>query len=459
MDDKKAALFERYTIPKAVATLAIPSVISCLVMVLYNMADTYFVGMLQDPVQTAGVSLGATVILSFNAITNLFGTGASSSMSRSLGRKDYEGARRCASFCFWLALLCAVLIAAGYSLFRAPVLSLLGADETTAQATADYLFWTCTCGAVPAIMNVVLSNMVRSEGEVLHASIGVMSGCLLNIVLDPFLILPQFAGMGAAGAGAATFISNCVACLYMLVIVYLHRKNTIVCLSPLRFGFNKQLTLDVFGVGVPASIQNLLNVTGTLVLNNFAAAFGAAAVSAIGIAHKVNMMPMYLAMGITQGVMPFISYNYASGARKRMKDCILFVLKLSVVITIVLAAALFVFSADVVRLFLDNEEVVMHGEKLLRAMSLGVPFLSVDFLGVAVYQAIGKGRYSLAFAIARKIVLEIPALILFNKLMPLYGMGYAQPFAELVLTIAAVFMLRKIFREAPEQKQPTAAEP
>ena len=203
-------------------------------------------------------------------------------------------------------------------------------------------------------------------------------------------------------------------------------------------------------MGVPASIQNLLNVTGTLVLNNFAAAYGAAAVSAIGIAHKVNMMPMYLAMGITQGVMPFISYNYSSGARKRMKDCILFVLKLSIVITVILAAALFIFSADVVRLFLDNEEVVMHGEKLLRAMSLGVPFLAVDFLGVAVYQAIGKGRYSLAFAIARKIVLEIPALILFNRLMPLYGMGYAQPFAELVLTIAAAFMLRKIFREAPK---------
>ena len=451
MNEKKIAMFESDPIPKAVATLAIPSVLSCLVMILYNMADTYFVGMLQDPVQTAGVSLGATVILSFNAITNLFGTGASSSMSRSLGRKDYDGARRCASFCFWLALFCAVCISLGYTCFRPSVLSLLGADQTTAEATADYLFWTCTCGAIPAVMNVVLSNMVRSEGEVLHASIGVMSGCLLNILLDPFLILPRFAGMGAAGAGAATCLSNCVACLYMLAVIFAHRKNTIVCLSPLRFAFKKDLTLDVFGVGIPASIQNLLNVTGTLVLNNFAAVYGAAAVSAIGISHKVNMMPMYLAMGITQGVMPFISYNYASGDRKRMKDCILFVLRLSVIITLLLAALLFFFSADVIRLFLDNEEVVLHGEKLLRAMSLGVPFLAIDFLGVAVYQAIGKGRYSLGFAIARKIVLEIPALVLFNHLLPLYGMGYAQPFAELVLAIAAGFMLRMIFREAPNR--------
>ena len=450
MDNKKAALFEQYPIPKAVAALAVPSVISCVVMVLYNMADTYFVGMLQDPIQTAGVSLGATVILSFNAVTNLFGTGASSSMSRALGRKDYDGARRCASFCFWLALLCGVLISAGYSLFRTPVLSLLGADETTAQATSDYLFWTCTCGAVPAIMNIVLSNMVRSEGEAMHASIGVMSGCLLNIVLDPFLILPRFLGMGAAGAGAATFLSNCVACLYMLAVIFLHRKSTVVCLSLRRFSFRKELALDVFGVGVPAAIQNLLNVTGTLVLNNFAAVYGAAAVSAIGIAHKVTMMPMYLSMGIAQGVMPFISYNYSSGARRRMKDCILFVLKMTIAISLVLGILLFLFSGDVVRLFLDNDEVVLHGEKLLRAMSLCVPFLAIDFLGVAVYQSIGRGSYSLAFAVARKIVLEIPALILFNRLLPLYGLGYAQPFAELVLAVAAALMLRKIFRESPD---------
>ena len=458
MDDRKTAIFERYSIPRAVAVLAVPSAISCLVMVLYNMADTYFVGMLRDPVQTAGVSLGATMVLSFNAITNLFGIGASSCMSRALGRKNYEGAKRCASFCFWLALLCGVIISVGYSVFRTPVLALLGADETTAQATADYLYWTCSWGAVPAILNLVLSNMVRSEGETLHAGIGVMSGCLLNIVLDPFLILPQFAGMGAAGAGAATFLSNCVACLYLLLIVYLHRKSTIVCLSPRRFGFNKALALDVFGVGIPASIQNLLNVTGSLVLNNVAADFGADAVSAIGIAHRVNLMPMFLAMGITQGVMPFVSYNYASGARKRMKDCILFVLKLTSVITVILAVALFIFPANVVRLFLDDEEVVMHGEQLMRAMSLGVPFLTVDFLSVAVYQAIGRGRYALAFAIARKLVLEIPATILFNRLLPLYGMGYAQLFAEAVLTVAAAFLLRKIFREAPGTDRPDARE-
>lgn len=448
MDSKKIDLFENYSIPKSVAKLAIPSLMGCIVMILYNIADTYFVGLLGSEVESAAVSLAAPVLLAFNAINNLFGVGGSSMMSRSLGKRDYDTVKKTAAFSFYMAAICSVIISIIYTVFKGGFLNLLGADEFTGGATANYLFWTVTCGAAPAILNVVLSNMVRSEGEAMHASVGVMSGCFLNIILDPFFVLPQFLGMGAAGAGCATFIANCFSLLYLLAVVFKKRKTTCVCLNPVKFSFRKDIVREVFGVGIPASIQNLLNVTGTVILNNFTAIYGAAAVSAMGISHKVYLLPMYVSMGITQGVMPLISYNYTSGNRKRMKDAIMYVLKLTLIITISMAILFYIFAGNFVRLFIDVDSIVSHGKILLRAMSIGIPFLAIDFMVVAVFQATGKGKYSLIFAIMRKIVLEIPAIIILNKIYPLYGMGYSQPFAELVLAVAAVFMLKKIFKES-----------
>ncbi len=330
---------------------------------------------------------------------------------------------------------------------KAPLLALLGADDVTLTATAAYMHWTVTCGAVPAILNVVLAYMVRSEGASFHASIGTMSGCLLNIVLDPIFILPWGLNMGAAGAGLATFLSNCVACLYFFILLYIRRNSTCVCIRPRAFCLQKDIMLGVFGVGIPASIQNLLNVTGMTILNNFTSAFGADAVAAMGITQKIYMVPMYVCMGISQGIMPLVSYNYASGNRKRMRSSIVFSGSISV--GFITAAALFFFvGADsVVRFFMDNVSIIGYGVRFLRGFCLGLPFLCMDFLAVGVFQALGYGRKALVFAIMRKIILEIPALFLLNFLFPLYGLAYAQFCAEFVLAVAAVVELYLIFRK------------
>ena len=445
MEQKKTELFESWPIPKAVANLAVPSVIATLVMVLYNIADTYFVGMLNEPIQTAAVTLAAPVILAFNAINNLFGVGSGSLISRALGRKDSQLAKKASSFGFFLSVISALLISVFFFVFKNSLLSFLGADSQTAVATAEYLFWTVGFGAVPAILNVVMSNMVRSEGCSMHASIGVISGCILNIILDPFFVLPQFLGMGAAGAGCATFISNTVAMLYLVILSVVKGKKTCVSMDIRNFSFDRIVVREVFGVGLPSAVQNLLNVTGSIILNNFTSVFGASAVSAMGIAHKINMLPLYVSMGMTQGVMSLIGYNWASGNKERMKATVVFVLKATIVIGVVMSIGLFFGSDSLIRIFMNNDEIVMHGGKLLRLMSLGVIFLSVDFLGVAVYQAIGKGKYSLFFAILRKIVLEIPLIIILNRVWPLYGMGLSQPIAEFILSIAAGLMLIHIF--------------
>lgn len=446
-DPKKTELFETMPIPKAVATLAVPTVLSSLVMVIYNLADTYFVGFINDPVQSAAVTLAAPVLLAFNAVNNLFGVGCSSLMSRALGEKDYDTVRRTSSFGFYCAAASALFISLLCTLFRPGLLGVLGADADTFDATAQYMFWTVTCGAAPSILNVVLASMVRAEGASLHASVGTMSGCLLNVVLDPVFIMPWGLGMGAAGAGCATFISNCVACTYFLVLIRCKGGNTYVSVNFRQFAFRKKIVAGICAVGIPAAIQNLLNVTGMTVLNNFSAGFGTDAVAAMGITHKINMVPMYVSMGMGQGLAPLVGYNYASGNGKRMKDGILFTVRIALVFICAASLCYYIFAGNLISMFMKNEAIVSYGSRFLRGFCLGLPFLAMDFLAVGVFQAVGMGKASFTFAILRKVVLEIPALYILNWLWPLYGLAYSQLCAEVVLACAAVIVLARLFKK------------
>lgn len=452
-DTKKTELFERLPVSKAVMTLSIPTIISSLVMVIYNLADTYFVGILNDPVQNAAVTLAAPVLLAFNAINNLFGVGSSSMMSRALGKKDYDTVYRSSAYGFYFALFSGLLFSLLCTVFNSPLLRLLGTDAGTIDATADYLKWTVCWGAAPAILNVVMAYMVRAEGASLHASLGTMSGCMLNIILDPVFILPWGLNMGAAGAGLATFLSNCAACAYFFVLLFIKRGRTYVCIRPSMLRFRKSILLGICGVGVPASIQNLLNVTGMTVLNNFTSAFGADAVAAMGIVQKINMVPLQIALGFSQGIMPLISYNYASGNTGRMKKTFLFTAKIALSFLLAVTIGYYLFAGTLTRMFMKNEMIVSYGTDFLRGLCISLPFLCMDFLAVGVFQACGLGKKALLFAILRKIILEIPALYLLNYFFPLYGLAYAQPAAEIILAAAAVIVLIRLFRKLEKNPQ------
>ena len=453
-DAQKTELFESMPIPRAVMKLAIPTVLSSLVMVLYNLADTYFVGMLNNAVENAAVTLAAPLLLAFNAVNNLFGVGSSSMMSRSLGKKDYETVYRSAAFGFYCSIFAGLLFSIAYTVFQVPLLNLLGATEETLGATIGYARWTVTFGAVPAILNVVLAYLVRAEGAAMHASIGTMSGCFLNILLDPIFILPWGLNMGAEGAGLATFLSNCVACLYFFVLLYVKRGRTYVCVNPKMFSFKRHIVVGVCAVGIPASIQNLLNVTGMSVLNNFTSAFGSNAVAAMGIAQKINSVTVQIALGLSQGLMPLISYNYASGNIKRMKKTFFFTARIALVFLVLMEIAYYAGARTWVGLFMQDQQIVDYGARFLRGFCLGMPFLAIDFLAVGVFQACGLGKNAFLFAILRKVVLEIPALFILNALFPLYGLAYAQFAAELVLAIAAVIVLARLFRRLERRYQP-----
>lgn len=453
-DSKKVYLFEEMPLSRAIMTLSIPTILSSLVMVLYNLADTYFVGMLNDPIQNAAVTLAAPVLLAFNAVNNLFGVGTSSMMSRALGSRDYDTVRRSSAFGFYCSLISGVLFSLVCTAFKNPLLAMLGASADTVSATASYMRWTVSFGAAPAILNVVMAYMVRSEGASLHASIGTMSGCLLNIVLDPIFILPQGLNMGAAGAGLATFLSNCVACLYFFVLLYVKRGHTYVCIHPAMFRPTAGVVRGICGVGIPASIQNLLNVTSMTFLNNMTSSFGSDAVAAMGISQKINMVPLQIALGLSQGIMPLISYNYASGNVQRMKRALISTVQISMSFLLLITVGYYVGAGQLIRMFMDNETIVGYGSRFLRAMSLAQPFLCLDFIAVGVFQACGMGGKALLFAVLRKIVLEIPALYLLNQLVPLYGLPFAQPLAELILATVAVYVLIRLFRDLEKRYNP-----
>ena len=446
-ENRKKILFEEMPVPKAVLTLSVPTVVSSLVALLYSLADTYFVGMMNDPVQTAAVTLAAPVLLAFNAVNNLFGVGSSSMMSRALGRGDMKTLRQSSAFGFYGALISGILYSVVCALLMGPLLRLLGADATTAGVTADYMFWTVTLGATPSILNVVMAYLIRSEGATLHASIGAMSGCLLNIALDPLFILPSGLNMGAEGAALATLLSNCFATSYFFGYLFFKRRTTCVCISPKEFTLRREIVGGVCTVGVPASIQNLLNVVSHMLLNNLVSPYGAAALAGMGIASKIAMIPWYVSNGISQGVMPLVGYTCAARRIDRMKHALTFSVKLSESVLCAMALTCCAFSRQITGAFIDDAATVAYGSAFLYGMSLSVPFLAMDFLAVGVFQAVGRGSLSLLMALLRKAVLEIPALFVLNAIWPLYGLSCAQLFAEICMAgIGTALLLRLIRR-------------
>ena len=452
--DKKTYLFEQAPLGRACASLAVPTIISSLVTVLYNLADTYFVSMLNDSIQNSAVTLAAPVMLAFNAVNNLFGVGSSSLMSRSLGCKDYDTVAKSSAFGFYCSLFAGLLFSLLCVVFRGGLLTLIGTDENTRAATDAYMLWTVYFGAAPCILNVVMAYLVRAEGSALHASVGTMTGCLLNVVLDPIFIMPWGLDMGAAGAGLATFISNCVACCYYFVLLAVRRGRTYVCVNIKKLSFEGRIVRSICGVGIPAAIQNLLNVTGMTILNNLTNPYGPDAIAAMGICQKLAIVPMYASLGASQGVMPLVSYNYSSGNIRRMKGGVRVTLVASLVMQLIFTALFCAFPRFFVQLFMrDNAAVVEYGRHFLIGLSLAQPFMCMDFMAVGVFQAVGLGRNSLIFAILRKIVLEIPALLILNAVFPLYGLAYAQLVAEFILAIAAAVVLTRLIRRFERERQ------
>ncbi len=447
-------LFENAPVWKAIFTLTIPMIISSIVAMIYNLSDTYFVGALNDPIQNAAITLAAPAMTLFYGVTNLFGIGGSSLMSRSMGVKDIDKVKRASATSAYLSFVCAVMLTAVTLCFRTQTLNILGTDPETLTATGDYMFWTVSMGAIPSVMSIVFSYLLRAEGRSMQASIGQISGCILNIILDPFFIMPWGLNLGAQGAGLATFIANVVAFGYFITIIMKERSNSYVCLNPSYVTFRKVILAEIFIVGIPGVFQNILNVVSMTVLNNLVAGYGANAVAAVGIANKINQLPIQIVFGFTQGVMPLIGYNYAAKNYPRMKESIRKTYVATISSLMVILVLFNVFGTEIIRFFMDYQDIAATGSWFLSGFGYSLPFMCIDFMMVGISQAFGMGKYALVFSFLRKVFLEIPLIFVLNILGGVHGIAYAQCTTEVIMAIVSIIIQIQLFRKLSIQTEP-----
>ena len=450
--EDKTYLFESAPVPKAVMSLAIPAVLSQLVSLVYNMTDTFFIGRLGDPDQVAAVSLAAPLMLALTALSNLFGIGAAGTASRFIGAKEDDSAKRATAFGFYTALAIAAVLSVLALFFTGFFLDILGAAGNTRKNTGDYLFWVFIAGGIPSLLSMVLSHFIRTDGAPKTASFGLSMGGILNIVIDPLLIFDFGFGLGIKGAAIGTFTANMFTLAYFLRYFYISRKNTVVSLDPRWYTVRREITGQVFITGLPGMLQTLLASVSNTVLNQLAIGFGSEAVAALGIVKKIDTIPMSVTIGVAQGVMPLLGYNYAAKNERRVRNSVKFALLPTVGFSLLCVAAFQLFTPLFIGLFIKESVTVSHGVFFLRVMCVSTPLMAVGFIMITLFQAAGAGKPALILSVLRKGLVDIPLMLLLNLLYPLIGLAYVQPVTELAAMSAAAVLYIRFFRKTGEKR-------
>ena len=437
-------LMARLKVSKAVATMAIPSVISSLVTVVYNMADTFFVGQTEDPLQVAAVSLTNPIFILFMAFANMFGMGGSAVASMALGEQNQKRMKQVSAFITYASLAVGILFALVLVGFMQPILSIFGANEETYALARGYVFH-ISYGAPFIIWSAAASFVVRSEGASKEAMIGSMIGTIANIVLDPVLISGFH--LGAAGAAVATTLGNILASLYYLWYFVKKSNNFSIGIRNLtcRYG----IFSGICSCGLPTAIFSTLMSVSTIVLNQILVAYGNAPVAAIGIVFKANMFITFLQMGLANGVQPLLGYNFGSGDKKRFQDIAAYTKKCCIVIGILATLLFFVFRRQIIGLFIQDEEVIMYGVRMLIAYMLSGPVIGILFMNMNCMQSVGKAFWATILSVLRQGVLLIPLLFLLNALGGLTGVIYGQALTDYIAVILSVLMWRKCIVQLP----------
>ena len=437
-------LMARMKVSKAVATMAIPSVISSLVTVVYNMADTFFVGQTGDPLQVAAVSLTNPIFILFMAVANMFGMGGSAVASMALGEQNQKRMKQVSAFITYASLAVGILFALVLVGFMQPILSIFGANEETYALARGYVFH-ISYGAPFIIWSAAASFVVRSEGASKEAMIGSMIGTIANIVLDPVLISGFH--LGAAGAAVATTLGNILASLYYLW--YFVKKSNNFSIGIRNFTCRYGIFSGICSCGLPTAIFSTLMSVSTVVLNQILVAYGNAPVAAIGIVFKANMFITFLQMGLANGVQPLLGYNFGSGDKKRFQDIAAYTKKCCIVIGILATLLFFVFRRQIIGLFIQDEEVIMYGVRMLIAYMLSGPVIGILFMNMNCMQSVGKAFWATILSVLRQGVLLIPLLFLLNALGGLTGVIYGQALTDYIAVILSVLMWRKCIAQLP----------
>ena len=453
----KKYLFEQMPLPRTLAKMAIPTIVSQLVNLIYNLVDTFFIGRTGNSYMVAATTVTLTLTMLNVAFSNIFGIGGGSLMARLLGKGEYEMAKRASAFsCIGAAVMArcdSALIAATAE----PVLYFLGASDATIGFAKAYTMLVIVIGSLPAMLAMTIAHLLRNAGFSSQASFGLSMGGVLNIFLDPlfmFVIMPK--GYEVVGAAAATLLSNVIACGYLLQAYRKASASASLSLSRKdAAGLEKRYVKELFSVGVPSGVLTGLFDLASICANILAAAHSDLVLAGLGIVMKVERLPNAINIGLCQGMLPIVAYNYASGNHQRMRDTIHTARLCGLAISALCILLLEFFAYPVTHAFLATS--TEHAEIAIATVGFAAVFLRIRCLAAPVQflnyhtsfcmQAIGRGKETMLHAVVRELGFYIPFMFLLDRLFGQNGLASALPIGEACGAIFALILLRHILKQ------------
>ena len=438
-EDKRIYILKSERPARAVVRLGVPLIAGMFIMVLYNLVDTYFIGLMHDDYQLAAVNLAYPVMMISIAISNMIGTGASSLIARSLGAGEDEKANHTLTVGFLLTVINSVIVAGIGLLLLDAIVKGLGAQENTFEYTRQYV-QVILAGSLLTMGNYTFGQLLRSEGSVRQSVAGMIAGTAVNIVLDPVFIFAL--GMEIRGAAIATILGNGAG---MLVSLSFYMKGkTLLRPSAAYIRPTAEILREIFWVGVPATMETLLTSAAYIVNNNLAVQYGELTVAAMGIAQKILSLGNYIYQGFAAGTQPIMGYNYGAKNYRRMLE----VLKAGVMVVsgteLCVMAVYGIFAARLIGIFTESPEVIATGSYVLRNIMFILPFVGATSMSRMSFQAMGKPQYAFGITLVRQLFLYVPLLILLNRLFGFGGMIKAQPVTEVIMMAVSVSLLYRV---------------
>ncbi|MDD2210652.1 MAG: MATE family efflux transporter [Candidatus Cloacimonetes bacterium] len=441
MKANKIYVLESMPVPRAIMNLAIPSVLSMLVNILYNLTDTFFIGKLNDPFQVAAVSVSLPLFMLQMAMAGVFGIGGGSYLSRLLGKKDYLAARNTlATSVFTSAAMSIVL--AGFGIILIPTFtSLIGATGATLAHAQNYMLY-ILIGSPIIIMKFTLVQLLRSEGAAKEAMVGLFIGTGMNILLDPLFIFGF--RMEVTGAAVATVLGNGCGLLYYLAFYI--RKKSLVPLSFKHIKLQWSCYKEILMIGIPASLSQVMLSVGNTISYRLAAGYSDHHVASLGVASRVFTIPIFVFIGISIGIQALVGYTYGAKNYKRMKETIRTSVLISLSISALMTLLFALFPRELIMIFIKDQDIVNIGTLVLEAYVFAIPIAAISMIMMTSLQAMGKAFPALIVSLSRQGIMYIPSIIILNKLFAFNGLVFAMPLADLLTTILSSTMLLFILK-------------
>ena len=430
-------------IPRLIRDMSVPTIISMLVTSFYNMVDTAFVGRI-DTQATAAVGVAFSVMALIQAVSFMFGHGSGNYISRKLGAREFEDAKKMASTGFFSALIVGVVILVCGVILVRPIARVLGSTETILPYAVDYLR-IIFIGAPFTMGSFVLNNHMRFQGNASIAMIGIVTGAVLNIALDPLLIFVL--DMGVAGAALATIISQFIS---FCILLYLNRTRAAIRVSLKRFTPTAYYYKNIWKGGIPSLVRQGIGSIATIMLNLAARTYGAAAadaaIAAMGVVTRITMFANSALIGFGQGFQPVCGTNYGAGNYKRVKDAFTFCVKVGSIFLAVISILGFVFAKPLVGIFRDDPQVIEIGAVALRAQCLVFVLNVYVIMSTMLLQTIGMALKASIAAMARQGLFFIPAILILPMIFGLFGVQIAQAVADALSFILVIPITQSVLK-------------